>query len=309
METSEITPAVSAEIREIKHRYVRDRSVFVEGAQLAGILRALGASGADLERLAHVGDGLRSDPTLPFRKSQNGRFRLDPVARRATRLEFQPFVLSKEEDFVRHDSGELRVFEEVRDDLQLNTAFQALLAFKSLVIGGVATAHRPLLDYGSPDWICTLFNLRTVTDAGLLGEPALEGVHSDGVDHTMTTLLDSTNMTEDSAVTYLHDIREANGARWHETDPALVVGRVRHSRFLDTLLVVDHERKHSVSPVTAADPGRTSTRDMLIFFTRKPAAAGHISHHHDSMHPHTGLPMSADLPTFDDEPTGVRCHG
>ncbi|GAA0418163.1 2OG-Fe dioxygenase family protein [Streptomyces luteireticuli] len=308
MKTSEINPAVFAEIRDIKSRYIRDRSVFVEGPRMAGILRSLGASAADLESLELVSDGLSSDPTLPFRKSRNGRFRLDPVARRASRLEFQPFVLSKEEDFVRHDSGELRVFEEVQDDLQLNTAFQALLAFKLLVVDGVRTAHRPFLDYGSTDWICTLFNLRTVTDAALLGEPALEGVHSDGVDHTMTTLLGSTNMTEDSAVTYLHDMGETNGVRWHETDPELVLGHVRHGRFLDTLLVVDHERKHSVSPVTAADPGQPSTRDMLIFFTRRPAAAGHVSHHYDSLRPHTGLPMSVELPTLDAEPAGAECH-
>ncbi|MFI9721790.1 2OG-Fe dioxygenase family protein [Streptomyces sp. NPDC052396] len=257
-----------------------------------------------------MSDGLVGDPTLPFRKSRNGRFCLDPVARQARRLEFQPFVLSKEEDFVRHDSGELRVFDEVRDDLQLNTAFQALLAFKLLLIEGVETARRPLLDYRSTDWICTLFNLRTVTEAGLLGEPALEGVHSDGVDHTMTTLLGSTNMTEDSAVTYLHDMREANAGRWHETDPELLLGSVRHHRFLDTLLVVDHERKHSVSPVVAADPGRPSTRDMLIFFTRRPAGPGHVSHQHDSLRPHTGLPMSVDLPSPVTEPThgGAECH-
>ncbi|KAB7836984.1 2OG-Fe dioxygenase family protein [Streptomyces mobaraensis] len=300
MTTSEFTVDAVSEIADVRSRYVRDRAVFVEGARMTEILRFLGASDADLERLRHVSDGLRNDPTLPFRKSRNGRFCLDPVERRARRLEFQPFVLSKEEDFVRHDSGELRVFEEVRDDLQQNTAFQALLAFKFLVIEDVAMAHRPYLDYASPQWICTLFNLRTVTDARLRGEPALEGVHSDGVDHTMTTLLGSTNMTDDSAATFIHDMREANAARWHEADPGLLLGEERHRHFLDTLLLVDHERKHSVSPVIAVDSERPATRDMLIFFTRKPAGPGHVSHAHDSLRPHPDLPMTAVLPSFDD---------
>ncbi|OLL27553.1 hypothetical protein BTH42_32515 [Burkholderia sp. SRS-W-2-2016] len=51
-------------------------------------------------------------------------------------------------------------------------------------------------------WVSAVFNLRTVTTPDLLGEPALEGVHSDGVEHTMTTLLGHANMSPDSAETY-----------------------------------------------------------------------------------------------------------
>src|SRR5204863_9254361 len=133
---------------------------------------------------------------------------------------------------VRHDSGQLRSFDEIQDDLQLNSALQALFALKFLVVHDVAVARRPCLDYNSDRWICTLFNIRTVTNAELLGEPALEGVHSDGVDHTMCTFLGSTNMTADSAVTLIHDMREGNAKRWNETDPQLLLGRERHRDFL-----------------------------------------------------------------------------
>ncbi|KAJ5889083.1 hypothetical protein N7495_009124 [Penicillium taxi] len=117
---------------------------------------------------------------------------------------------------------------------------------------------------------CTLFNLRTVTNKDLVGEPALEGVHSDGVDFTMTTFLGSENMTSDSAVTFLHDMRAKNALRWDEVNPVHTMGSYQHRDFLDTLLFVDHERKHSLSPVHAVDPAWPATRDMLIFFTRKP---------------------------------------
>ncbi|MGW1194274.1 2OG-Fe dioxygenase family protein [Streptomyces sp. NPDC002536] len=284
-----------SEILDIRADYIAGRSVFVTGDRMAGLLKALGATPEDLEKLKRVSDDLREDPTLPFRRSKNGRFCFDFKDLRAFRLEFQPFALSAEEDFVRHDSGKARVFHEIGDDLQQNTALQALFVFKSLMIHGVSTARRPKLDYGSDNWICTLFNLRTITTPDLVGEPALEGVHSDGVDHTMTTFLGSDNMTDDSAVTFLHDMQERNATRWDETDPRLVLGRRQHRAFLDTLLVVDHERKHSLSPVAAADPGRAATRDMLIFFTRKPALSGHISHPYDSLRPHEALPMSVDL--------------
>jgi len=78
-------------------------------------------------------------------------------------------------------------------------------------------------------------------------------------------------------------------------DPELIVGKYRHRHFLDTILIVDHERKHSLSPVIAGDPRATSTRDMLIFFTRKPADEGHVSYPYDSFARHTSLPMSIDL--------------
>ncbi len=61
---------------------------------------------------------------LPFRKSRNGRFCFDFDRAQIERLEFQPFVLSVEEDFIRYDSGKVRHFRGINDDLQLNTAFR-----------------------------------------------------------------------------------------------------------------------------------------------------------------------------------------
>ncbi|MER8101074.1 2OG-Fe dioxygenase family protein [Kitasatospora sp. NPDC094016] len=294
MNTNDLDQVIS-ELTQIKKEYVEQRSAFVPGERMAGLLKGLGATDADLAQLQRVSDDLPDDPTLPFRQSKNGRFHFDVKNGTIDRGEFQPFALSADEDFVRHDSGQKREFAEVGDDLQLNRAFQGLLLFKAFMVQDVEIAHRPKLDYDYPGWVCTLFNLRTVTTPELVGEPALEGVHSDGVDHTMTTLLGSENMTADSAITFLHDMRQINAVRWDEVEPELVVGQYQHRHFLDTMLVVDHERKHSLSPVVAADPQQTSTRDMLIFFTRKPALEGHISHTHDSLARHRALPMSVGL--------------
>ncbi|MFJ2214304.1 2OG-Fe dioxygenase family protein [Streptomyces sp. NPDC101062] len=295
--------AVASEIAEIRSTYIRDRFAFVPGAQLTGIVKELGATDDDLDNLATVSDGLKSDPTLPFRKTRTGRFGFDPRSMRVRRLEFQPFMLSMEDDFVRHDSGRVRVFDEIRNDLQLNTALQALFVFKFMVFDGVPVTHRPKLDYDSDQWICTLLNVRTTTEGDLIGEPALEGVHSDGVDHTMTTYLGSENMTDDSAVTFLHDMREVNGTRWHDTNADLVRAEAQHRDFLDTCLIVDHESKHSVSTLYAADRSKRATRDLLAFLTRKPVAEGHHSHSFDSLDPHRELPMTADLLRLDGAPS------
>ncbi|KAJ4415714.1 hypothetical protein N0V85_002589 [Neurospora sp. IMI 360204] len=290
-----------AEIMKLRSKYITNRSIFIEGTDMVSLLLGLGATPSDLDRLKHVSDNLYSDPTLPFRRSRNGRFCFDFSTSSVRRLEFQPFALSVEEDFKRHDSGQIRMFDEVQDELQLNTAFQALLVFKGMICHGVSTAQRPRLDYSSDKWVCTLFNLRTVTTPSILGEPALEGVHTDGVDHTMTTYLGSENMdvAANSAVTFMHDMNEETGAKYTEIKPQNLRSRVQHRHFLDTLLLVDTENKHSLSPVLPVDETKEATRDMLIFFTRRPVkkgdGGGHISESIDSFRPHGELPMEVPL--------------
>ncbi len=284
-----------AEINEIKTRYTRDRAAFVKGEHLIEILSAFGSTPESVAEFRKVSEGLPPDPTLDFRKARNGRFCLDAGAGKAYRTEFQPFVLTAEEDFVRHDSGKLRRFAEINDQTQHNPTFQALLVFKHLVVNDIEIVHRPGLDYDSERWICTAFHTRTTTDDEHTGEPALEGVHSDGVDHTMTVLLGAENMTDDSAVTRIHDMRERNATQWYDIDPELAIGQWQHRDFLDTILIVDHERKHSVSTIMRKDQSRSAQRDMLVLFTRKLALPGHVSHEYDSITPHATLPMSVDL--------------
>ncbi|WP_208857909.1 2OG-Fe dioxygenase family protein [Streptomyces flavidovirens] len=291
---------------DIRNKYRTDRSVFVDGADMVDALTILGACESDFDAIKTVSSRLSPDPTLPFRESKNGRFHIDTVNSKVRRLESQPFVLSAEEDFVRHDSGKKRTFAEIGNDLQHNSVLKALLLFKVFVVHGAVVNERPGLDYNKPGWICTLFNLRTITHPGAVGEPALEGVHSDGVDHTMATFLGSQNMAPTGAKTFIHDMREQNSIRWHEADPELVRGEAQHRNFLDTLMVVDHERKHSVSPLEPLDPQKTATRDMLIFFTRKPTVSGHISHKHDSTVAHSTMPMVVDIPECLDMPGAGR---
>ncbi|RYO98793.1 hypothetical protein DL764_006999 [Monosporascus ibericus] len=285
-----------SKIMKIRERYLWDRCVFVEGKGVFSLLKHIGARDQDFKTLRHVSNGLVGDPTLPFRKTRNGRFCLDFDKQTARRLEFQPFLLSVGEDFKRHDSDTVRRFDEIQDDLQLNTALQALMIFKAVMLYDVATRPRKNLDHGLNKWVCTLFSLRTVTTPDLLDEPALEGIHADGVDHTITTFLNSQNTSDDSAVTMLHSMGEKTGIRFNEAQPLNIRGRVQHLNYLDTLMVVDNERKHSLSPVHAVDSSQSATRDMLVFFTRKRVTKGHVSADVDSLVLHSELPM--EIPIF-----------
>jgi hypothetical protein len=257
------------------------------------ILKGLGARNDDFEHVQQISDLTGPDPTLDYRSVTYGRYCIDPETRSIRRLETQPYTLTVQEDYKRHDSGIPRMFDEAPTDMQGNTVVQALMLFKALIFHHVPISLRDRLDYTSPAWICTMFNARTHTSksAGIFGEPALEGVHSDGSDHTMTVFLGSNNMRADSAVTFMHDNAETTGIQTCQTNPSLIRGRVQHRHFLDTLMFVDHEFKHSVTSVHQADVTRPATRDMLVVFTRRPKLEGHVSGYADSMELHCTEPL------------------
>lgn len=211
------------------------------------------------------------------------------------RTEFQPFVLSADEDFIRHDSGKIRYFRGLEEQLTTNLAFQSLLRIKNFLVSGLDIPPRPNLNYSSSDWVSTVFHLRTITQPDLLGEPALEGVHSDGVDHTMTVLLSHENMTVDSAITNLHSSLEESGIKFNEAKDAHRVSSMQHRKFLDTMLIKDNQFKHSLSPVFQVDSQQKATRDMLIFFTRKPCLDKHVSFPYDSTKTHPDYPVSFEM--------------
>jgi hypothetical protein len=278
---------------------VKKRFVFLPGKEMKTILSGLGAKTRDMDILQRAGSSLPPDPTLPFRRAQMGRWVFDQTNQPPTlrRGEHQPWVLSDAEDFVRHDSGQVRNFDEVPRDLNNNTALQALLAFKLFMMQGAGEnyAHRPSLDYSSPKYVCTAVPIRTTTTATLVGEPALEGVHADGVDFTMTTFLNATNVTDNNAQTLLHDNRQKNALAHCDTDPKYRVAEYQHRNYLDTLLFFDHELKHSLSSVVPADKSKDAHRDMIVFVTRKPTLEGDIRFERDSLKDHKEQPLSITL--------------
>ncbi|KAJ4363402.1 hypothetical protein N0V83_009695 [Neocucurbitaria cava] len=282
-----------ASIMALRHTYLQNKFIFVPGENLIPILKGLGAREDDFESVKEISDLTGPDPTLDYRTVTYGRFCIDPETRSIRRLETQPYTLTEQEDYKRHDSGIPRTFDEAPTDMQGNTVVQALMLFKSLILQGVPVTPRDGLDYSSPAWICTMFNARTHTSKnnGIFGEPALEGVHSDGSDHTMTVFLGAQNMRPDSAVTFMHDNEETTGVQIWETNPTLIRARVHHRHFLDTLMFVDHDFKHSVTSVHQLDAAQPACRDMLVVFTRRPKLEGHVSGYADSMELHSTGPL------------------
>jgi hypothetical protein len=282
-----------ATIMSLRTTYLRDKYIFVRGETMIPILTGLGALPTDFPLVQEISDLTGPDPTLDYRSVTYGRYHIDPETRSIRRLASQPYTLTVQEDYKRHDSGIPRTFDEAPTAMQGNTVVQALMLFKALIFHNVPVPPREYLNYASPSWICTMFNARTHTHraVGIHGEPALEGVHSDGSDHTMTVFLGANNMSPDSAVTFMHDNKEITGIQTCETNPSLIRGRVQHQHFLDTLMFVDHAFKHSVTSLSQVDDKRPATRDMLVVFTRKMKEDGHVSGYTDILDLHVGEPL------------------
>ncbi|TVY43446.1 hypothetical protein LCER1_G009453 [Lachnellula cervina] len=282
-----------ARIMSLREIYLRDRVIFVRGEEMIPILKGLGAREEDFKYIQLISDLTGPDPTLDFRTVTYGRYCIDFETRSIRRLEEQAYTLTVQEDYKRHDLGIPRMFDEAPTDMQGNTVTQALMIFKALIFQGVRVNPRDRLDYSSASWICNMFDASTHTDrkSGIQGEPALEGVHSDGSDHTMTVFLGSSNMRPDSAVTYMHDNQETTGIQMCETNPTLIKARVQHRHFLDSLVFADHDFKHSVTSLYQLDLTKPARRDMLVLFTRRPKMDGHVQGYGDSM----GLHSTASL--------------
>ncbi|MGO6992984.1 2OG-Fe dioxygenase family protein [Rhizobium johnstonii] len=292
---SEIEVMTIFSMESLRHRYAADRYIFIPGREMISVLTTFGANVEELYELQSAWDQLADDPTLAYRRSRNGRFLIDFQGMSASRLEQQGFRLSSDEDFVRHDSGTVRTFAPIMGDIQNLSIVQALFRFKAALIKGLDIRPRPGLQPGQEQLVSTAFALRTISGNGLIGEPAAEGVHSDGVEHTLTMLVNVNNLTGDSAISTLHFNEETTGIHTNKVDERWVAGRVRHSQPLDTLVIVDTERKHSLTQVKQQVSDSLATRDMLILFTRRPCAPGHGSFAYDSLEPNMEHPLSFPL--------------
>jgi hypothetical protein len=249
------------------------RYVFARSEEMTCMMRLFGATDAGLAELRGVCSNLNPDPYLPFRDTGLYRLVLDFGKRHAHRAVREPFVLTPDDGFNRPDAGLNRFFGEPQHWVLENSAWQALVRWKAYMMEGVATRPRPGCD-PARNWNQAGFFLRTSTTQDLMGEPAAEGVHQDGVEFTMTTLFHQENMRGDSARSALYTMEAESGAQAGEADPSTVLSTVQHWEFLDTLLFVDNELQHSVTPVFQEDGARPAVRDMGVFFTRRMARPG-----------------------------------
>ncbi|WP_337135998.1 2OG-Fe dioxygenase family protein [Proteus terrae] len=282
-------------ISEIRKEYKNNKYVFIPQDIVIDLIKQLGAEEKDINALMEYGDYLAQDPTLSFRHSRTGRYLFDNDIEMISRLEYQPFVLTEEDGFIREDSGAQRHFRALDDRWQSNTAYQALLKLKMLLIQGNTFTPRHLTDQNSPKSISTVFHLRLIAQPDSLSELSIEGVHKDGVDHTMIVMMNKNNVKDNTGALRVHSPKEAIGTPWQEIAPENVLYEHNNAQYLDILLIADNELNHSGTPIFTHDNKNQAYQDFIVLLSRYPTVDAHPSHKFDSMNAHPDLPLTLYL--------------
>ncbi|WP_193017069.1 2OG-Fe dioxygenase family protein [Proteus sp. FME41] len=282
-------------INEIKKEYKNNKYVFIPQNVVINLIKQLGAEEKDINTLIEYGDYLAQDPTLSFRHSRTGRYLFDNDIETISRLEYQPFVLTEEDGFIREDSGAQRHFRALDDRWQSNTAYQALLKLKMLLIQGNTFTSRHLTDQKSPKSISTVFHLRLIAQPDSLSELSIEGVHKDGVDHTMIVMMSKYNVKDNTGALRVHSPQEAIGTPWQDINPENVLYEHNNAQYLDILLIADNELNHSGTPIFTHDNKNQAYQDFIVLLSRYPTVDAHPLHQFDSMNTHPDLPLTLYL--------------
>ncbi|NBM03520.1 MULTISPECIES: 2OG-Fe dioxygenase family protein [Proteus] len=282
-------------ISEIKKEYKNNKYVFIPQNIVIDLIKQLGAKEKDINTLMEYGDYLAQDPTLSFRHTRTGRYLFDNDIETISRLEYQPFVLTEEDGFIREDSGAQRHFRALDDRWQSNTAYQALLKLKMLLIQGNTFTPRHLTDQQSPKSISTVFHLRLIAQPDSLSELSIEGVHKDGVDHTMIVMMNKHNVKDNTGALRVHSPQEAIGTPWQKINPENVLYEHNNAQYLDVLLIADNELNHSGTPIFTHDNKNQAYQDFMVLLSRYPTVDAHPSHKFDSMNAHPDLPLTLYL--------------
>lgn len=277
-------------ISEMKKEYKNNKYLFIPQILVIDLIKQLGAEEKDINTLMEYGDYLAQDPTLSFRYSRTGRYLFDNDLETISRLEYQPFVLTEEDGFIREDSGAQRHFRALDDRWQSNTAYQALLKLKMLLIQGNTFTPRHLTDQQSPKSISTVFHLRLIAQPDSLSELSIEGVHKDGVDHTMIVMMNKHNVKDNTGALRVHSPQEAIGTPWQEINPENVLYEHNNAQYLDVLLIADNELNHSGTPIFTHDNKNQAYQDFMVLLSRYPTIDSHPSHKFDSMNAHPVYP-------------------
>jgi hypothetical protein len=128
----------------------------------------------------------------------------------------------------------------------------------------ILKAARDIFEALSPvrAWQIEAHQFRIVTTGNENGEPAPEGIHRDGVNFALVMLIDRVNVNGGISTIY----RDQN---------MLSIGNSTLMRPFDSLFLVDTHVKHGVSAISAKNPRRIGTRDVLVVtFTSRQAEGG-----------------------------------
>ncbi|ODM19448.1 hypothetical protein SI65_04432 [Aspergillus cristatus] len=85
----------------LRQTYLQDRFIFIRGEDMVPVLKGLGATDEDFGYVKSISDLTSLD--LDYCTITHGRYSIDFAACSIQRLEQQPYTLTVQEDYRRHD--------------------------------------------------------------------------------------------------------------------------------------------------------------------------------------------------------------
>lgn len=144
------------------------------------------------------------------------------------------------------NGGGDRHFEPIPPETTAGAAFQA--------IAGWARAAFDAAEPGR-DWYIEAHQFRIEARAGSEGRPTPEGMHRDGVDWVLVTLVRRENVAEGVTAIASPDGRP--------------LGTFTLEAPMDSMLLDDRRVQHGVTPIRPLDPGHPGWRDVLVVTFRR----------------------------------------
>ena len=145
----------------------------------------------------------------------------------------------------RLNGGVERCFEPIYPSVMDNPVMEAILRFASSICGHLAPLNR---------WHVEVHQFRI--EAGLqAGNPTPEGVHRDGVQYVLMSLVARSNVVDGE--TSIHDLEGRRLTTFTLLKP------------FDSALVNDERVAHGVTPIMRLDPGEAGYRDVLVVTFRR----------------------------------------
>ena len=221
----------------------RDGFCFVAADDTRRLLGALTdwpqfeASWNDLPLDTYMADGGR------YRRRRHAVFSVATRAAAAKLEAQQPHYQSL--DYNNLNGGIARHFEPIRAEVIEGASMSALLAICIRVFGGLLPGKC---------WHVEVHQFRIEADTRHPGMPTPEGVHRDGVNYVMVSMIKRHNIAE--GTTTIHDASGAQLASFTLTQP------------LDMTLVDDERCLHGVTPVVPINPTKPAYRDVLVITFR-----------------------------------------
>jgi hypothetical protein len=153
----------------------------------------------------------------------------------------QPHYQSR--DYNPLNGGVQRWFEPIEPDVIANRVLQGLVHFAEAAFNAASPA-RP------PTWHVEVHQFRIEAGDGQAGHPTPEGLHRDGVDWALVTLINRRNVAD--GVTQIAGADGAGLERFILAEP------------MDTALLDDRRVRHGVTPIRRLDPAQPGFRDALV---------------------------------------------